>query len=119
MNLDRLAELEAAATPGPWEVTGACDDLVYAGANRPVAGCAEPAHREDAAFIAALRNNAKALIEVAQAADVAHMIRCLHPQGVNGCVVIFAADVERYCWNCTAKERLVAALAKLAESWSA
>jgi hypothetical protein len=61
LDLEKLAELEKVATPGPWAWH---HDAMYE--QRVVAGMYAALKEEDRAFIAALRNAAPALIEAAE-----------------------------------------------------
>jgi len=73
-DLAALRALEAAATPGPWEVLG--DHLVWPSekgpaANDPILAVVSEAHdaAETARFIAAMRNALPALLDAAEEAD--------------------------------------------------
>ena len=78
----RLSALDAAATPGPWELTDPFG--IYRGVDSPhskdgiVIGATLPA---DAALIVALRNALPALVELARAAEA----MLLHPADVGMC----------------------------------
>ena len=67
--LDRLQELEQAATPGPWKADNDNRQIVFSNGDcRLVAWVSD----EDRDIIAALRNAAPALIRVARAAHWYH-----------------------------------------------
>lgn len=81
MTLEKLEKLEKSATPGPWHSNSYSELFTYAYSSEhdpdPVVVCNVPcisgdtattAGYADMAFIAAFRNNAKALIAIARAA---------------------------------------------------
>lgn len=76
LDLDRLSELEAKATPGPWRVSH-CEDVTIEAEHDPtihltVAAIGDETDDrviEDATLIAALRNAAPALIAAAREAE--------------------------------------------------
>ena len=108
--LKRLAELEKAATKGPWmrdhmgafiftqETDGSCGDMVFEvrgyGANLP--GTA------NAAFIAELRNAAPGLIEVAQIAV----------EALGNCMDADRCGCPHKCGNCVGLSQISKALLK-------
>ncbi len=68
--IERLSELERAATPGPWHVKAASDGcwwLILEGGPLVASGFTERV--ENADYIAASRNALPALLEVARAAE--------------------------------------------------
>lgn len=75
MTIEELRRLESQATPGPWHIDGAETDNIIALRNdKQQVLVINGKRRGDAAFIAALRNAAPALLRVAElAAAVADM----------------------------------------------
>lgn len=107
LNLDRLARLEAEATPGPWEAD-CCSaaNMVYGQGD----SIGVDATREDAEFIAEMRNAAPALLaRVRELEATVEKVRALHRQrGAswphNGGTFVCAADGAS--WPCPTIEAI-------------